>query len=315
MADTTSLRVNLFDGTRQPIDPNLEVHVQVYDNGNPITKVGDSFKKGQTVPFEGLPFEDNFADYFRITGTANHYYDAGYVPLKMLKNQWQDVNLMLIPRSYRFSFDKAAWGQLQGKRPELYEFLRAGAADEVVAESRYVRLINQNAPALAALLNITTALGDIRLPRDSGVTGLSYFKRLIWDPADPEPPQQDRFYAYADAVLLTRVREGKDQGDWSREPLPGTVHAGATQSYKQVQFGEGNVQLTFHEHAPAPAGHIKVEADIDYYKTPAAHLILEFIPNHFTQGKTNPVMAYALRWIAARAKGLDEFDPLYVIVS
>jgi hypothetical protein len=291
------------------------VHVQVYNNGNPIARVGDSFKKGQTVPFDDLPFEGNFTDYFRITSTAKRYYDAGYVPLKMLKNKTQELNLMLIPRSYRFSFKQAAWGQLHGKRPELYAFLRAGAANEAAAESRYVHLMNQNAPALAALLNITAALGDIRLPRDGGITGLSYFKELIWDQANPEAPRQDRFYAYANADLLTRVKEGKDQGDWSREPLPGTVHPGATQSYKQVQFGEGNVQLTFHEHAPAPAGLIKVEADIDYFKNPVAHLILEFIPNHFTKGKTNPVMAYALRWIAARAKGLDEFDPLYVIVS
>jgi hypothetical protein len=315
MADTTSLTVKLFDGARQPIDPNLEVHIQIYNNGNPITKVGDSYKKGQAVLFKDLPFEDNFADDFRIISNAKHHYDAGYVPVKMLKNQGQDLNLMLIPKPYRFDFTHAAWGGLQAKRPELYTFLRAGVTEDAAAESRYVKLMNENPQAMAALLNITTAVGDIRLPRDSGTTALSYFKTLIWDPADPEAPRQDRFYAYADADLLTRVQEGEQQGDWSRELLAGAVHPGATESYKQNQFGEANVQLTFHQQAPAPAGQIKVEADLDYFKEPISHALLEFIPNHFTQGKTNPVMAYALRWIAARAKGLTEFDPLYVIVS
>jgi hypothetical protein len=89
----------------------------------------------------------------------------------------------------------------------------------------------------------------------------------------------------------------------------------ASRSYKQLQFGEANVQITFHENIPGPEGLVKVETDIDYYKNAVAHAILEVIPNHFTKGKTNPVMAYALRWTAAKEQNLPEFDPLFTIVD
>lgn len=315
MADTTKLTVNLFDGTRRPIDPSTEVLVQVFDGDNPSKKIGDSYKKANSVLFPDLPFSDNFADNFRVTAAAKHHYDAGFVPLKMSKDQTRVLNLMLLPKSYEFDFSEADWDALAGKRPELFNFLRGGAADEATAKTRYVQLMTQHAPACAALLNITTALGDIRLPRDTGTTALSYFKQLIWDPASPEAPQQDRFFAYATRDLVGQVVAAAEQGDFAPELSPGSMHAGATRSYKQVQFGEANVQLTFHENDPAPDGLVKVEPDIDYYKDPVAHALLEFIPNHFTKGKTNPVMAYALRWIASQVQGIAEFDPLYVIVD
>jgi len=58
---------------------------------------------------------------------------------------------------------------------------------------------------------------------------------------------------------------------------------------------------------------ILVEPDIDYYKDPLAHTILELIPNGFTGGLTDPRQVYVLRWIAGQTAGLPEFDPLYTI--
>ena len=83
-----------------------------------------------------------------------------------------------------------------------------------------------------------------------------------------------------------------------------SLHPGATSSYKQVQFGEANVQLTFHENDPRVVIDGKtcvlVEPDIDYYKDPGAHLLLEVLPNVFS-GLTDPrVQVYMLRWIAGR---------------
>jgi hypothetical protein len=315
MADTTSLRVDLFDGTRRPIDPEIEPLVQVFDGDSPSKKIGDSYKKANSIVFNDLPYSDNFADNFRVTATAKNYYDAGFVPLKMSKDETRVLNLMLLPKSYEFDFSEADWDGLAGSRPELFGFLRGGAPDDVTAKARYVQLMTQHSMAFAALLNITTALGDIRLPRDSGTTALGYFRQLIWDLASPEAPQQDRFFGYATRDLVDQVVAAAGQGDFAPELSPGALHPGATRSYKQVQFGEANVQLTFHENDPAPDGLVKVEPDIDYYKDPLAHALLEFIPNHFTEGKTNPVMAYALRWIAGKEQGLPDFDPLYVIVE
>ena len=56
------------------------------------------------------------------------------------------------------------------------------------------------------------------------------------------------------------------------------LHPGARVSYKQVGFGEGNVQVILHpEHSGANL--IKAEFDIDYFRDPAAHLLLEVSAN------------------------------------
>jgi hypothetical protein len=141
---------------------------------------------------------------------------------------------------------------------------------------------------------------------------LDYLKRLFWEGGSIK---QDRFFAFADIALLDEVKQAATQGEFSPEPLPDFFHPGATSSYKQNQFGEANLQLTFHEHVVdviEDVNCMKVEADIDYYKDPLAHALLEVIPNHF-HGPTDPVAAYVLRWIAGRHAGMPEFDPPYTI--
>ena len=59
---------------------------------------------------------------------------------------------------------------------------------------------------------------------------------------------------------------------------------------------------------------IKLEPDIDYYKDPGAHVLLEVLPNAITGGLTNPAAVYVLRWIAGRHAGVPEFAPPYTIV-
>jgi hypothetical protein len=321
MADTTNLQVNLFDGTRQPFHVDANVLIHVFNSASPNKEVGTVFKKGQSFLFEDLPFDDSPVDDFRVTVSAKHHYDAGFFPVTMPKNDTRVLNLMLVPKPYKFVFNRSTWDQLSDTRPELFTLLRAGAVNDAAAKARYEQLMNQNPSALAALLNITTALGDIRLPRDSGTTALSYFNDVIWEAPDaqpnrPETPQQDRFYAHATTDLLAKIHDGAEQGDFKKESNAGAVHPGATQSYKQAQFGEANVQFTFLEKATSPPGLVKMEMDIDYYRDPISHAILEFIPNHFTKGKTSPVTAYALRWMAGQAdEGVPDFDPLYVLTS
>jgi len=314
MADTTTLEVNLFDGSRRPVDPNIEPHVQVFDGDSPSKRVGDAYKKANSFLFPNLPYADNFADNFRVIATAKHHFDAGFVPVKMSQDQKRILNLMLLPKNYEFRFGGAAWDQLSTNPRELFDLLK-GQEDEAIAQARYADLMNRNAPALAGLLNITTALGAIKLPKDGAKTALSFYKQMIWDVAAKEAPQQDRFYAYATTDLVGQLLAAVHQGDFTPEPLAGLVHHGASRSYKQLQFGEANVQITLHENIPGPEGLVKVETDIDYYKNPVAHAILEVIPNHFTKGKTNPVMAYALRWTAAKEQNFPEFDPLFTIVD
>jgi hypothetical protein len=99
-------------------------------------------------------------------------------------------------------------------------------------------------------------------------------------------------------------------------------HKNATDSDKQVQFGEANVRLTFHgdDSPPQDLPHtIKMEPDIDYFKDIGAHALLEVLPNALEKlvgqtGLTDPKAVYVLRWIAGRHAGAPEFNPLYTIV-
>ena len=84
-----------------------------------------------------------------------------------------------------------------------------------------------------------------------------------------------------------------------------------------MQFGEANVQLTFHgndKQSIDGVDCIMIEPDIDYFKDPAAHALLEVLPNAITGGLTNPAVLYVLRWIAGRHAGVPEFEPPYKIV-
>jgi hypothetical protein len=162
---------------------------------------------------------------------------------------------------------------------------------------------------LACFLNLTTAMSQIFLPTG---TPLTYIKELIWD----ETMAQDRFFCFADVALIDQVLRAKDQGIMVQ--VPADLHPGATRSFKQVEFGEANLQLTFHE-ADEDTRVIdgvkcfKLEPDIDYYKDVGAHLILEVIVNVLARSLSDPRAVYVLRWIAGRAAGRPEFDPFYVI--
>jgi hypothetical protein len=143
-------------------------------------------------------------------------------------------------------------------------------------------------------------------------TPLDYVQELIWDGT----MAQDRFFGYSDAKLIDQVRIATQQGLFSPEPGTALFHPGATSSWKQIQFGEANVQLTFHENDRKNINGLDcvlTEPDIDYYKDPAAHAILEVIANGISGSLTDPHQVYVLRWIAGRRAGIPDFDPLYTI--
>jgi hypothetical protein len=136
---------------------------------------------------------------------------------------------------------------------------------------------------------------------------MDYLKELVGG----ESMAQDRFFAFADAKLLREVKEAAAQGEFVPEMNPGILHPGATSSFKQVQFGEANVQLTFHENDTRTIGGVscvKVELDIDYFKDAAAHALLEVVPGLIGGQRTDPAAVYVLRWIAGRFAGVPDFS-------
>ena len=306
--------INVFDGKRQPYSGDAKLLITARD-GNQTQQYRD-FIKNASVTLTGLPLFDNFGDNYTFLASASGYKDAGYSPVRLSPDAKPVVDLMLLPSSNAFSFAQATWKALDA-RPVLKSALAQGAADDAAAADRYSNLLEDAGGAIGAcLLNITTAMGQIHLPmpRKSPV---DFIKSVIWDrsPASQTKMAQDRFYAWADPVLLDQVKQAADQTEPEFVSVPHTFHPGATSSYKQIEFGEANVQLTFHENDRLMIGGVNcvmVELDIDYFKDTAAHLLLEVAVNAFG-ALTDPRTVYALRWIAGRRAGIAEFDPLYTI--
>jgi len=95
-------------------------------------------------------------------------------------------------------------------------------------------------------------------------------------------------------------------------------HSAATSSWKEIQFGEANVQVTFHKGETATIGNVAcvmVEPDIDYFKDLGDLALCEAIPNALAHSFTDLVNVYVLRWIAARMAGVPEFVPRYTVTS
>ena len=301
------LDVNLFDGWRRPLQPESRILLTVRD-GNQKTVVQDEYQ-ASTIDIQGLPFFDNFGDNYTVVAWSPGYEQAGFTPVKVSPHAPAIVDIMLLKKDAGFDFSQARWPDLRQKLPAIAALLAAGAPGEDAAAARYGDLVEKE-PILACFFNLTTAMSQIQLPDG---TPLDYIKELIWD----DTMAQDRFFAWADPKLVDQVVRATRQGAFAPEPGTAIFHKGATSSYKQVQFGEANVQLTFHENDHPATGHtewIKVEPDIDYYKDLLAHALLEVTANQLTHSLTDPRQVYVLRWIAGRRANIPNFSPPYGIV-
>jgi hypothetical protein len=308
-SSTASITVNVFDGTRQPFTESKPILITLKDGNQ--KQVSRDFHKTASVRFEGLTVFQNFGDNYTVIASSAHYKDAGFFPVKVGVGMNVGVDLMLLPQSSQFNFSAATWPRIAAAHRKLSALFSAGAADEAVAAQRYSDMMDYRGGAvLASLLNIATAMDQINLPQG---TALDYVRELIWDRTGDFAMAQDRFFAWAKPALIEQVREARRQGEFADAPT--VLHPGGTSSYKQIQFGEANVQLTFHEDDTTEIDgktYVLVEPDIDYYKDPAAHALLEVLVNS-TGRLTDPRTVYALRWIAGRHARVPEFNPLYTI--
>ncbi len=304
MADTSRLRLRIFDGSRQPFSKPAKFLVKIVD-GNQIQHIWHEYSQND-ITFEGLPFYNNLFDNYTVVVSSDGYKQAGYQPVKLSNAYTTTLDIMLIPNDPGFSFVNARWDTAKVN----YPFIASGA-NNATGEQRYDDLLDKTERSLACLLNLCEALSQVALPQG---TPLDYMKQLRWDL--PFAPAQDRFFAWCDIGLIDQVKAAAAAGKFAVENSPGIFHPGATSSWKQIEFGEANIQLTFHENEKLVVNGVNctmVEPDIDYYRDPAAHTILEVIPNGFTHTLTNPAEVYVLRWIAGRTAGIPEFAPLYTI--
>jgi len=331
MPDNANILLHVYDGRRQLLDQTVKLSVQAID--------GRGLNERKTLTFPNLnggahllnvPFFDNFGDNYTVIVSAEGYQTNAWRPVSVSKHAPVTADLMLLPNNGAPHFGGARWEDLLQLRPGVARMIRASSAPEAIS-AMYSRAVEGRATALACFLNLVTAIADIQLP--SGKNPLDYYWNAGWPQGDPNSDgwlnqfdgvmKVDRFFGYVDVAILADVQVAAKLGAFSKEPDPEKWgHVGATESYKQTQFDVTNVQLTFHGRDTAAFRDdnnnlvqcVKIEPDIDYYRDPLAHGLLEFIPNFVTKGKTDPKAVYALRWMAAkREPHLPEFNPLYTV--
>jgi hypothetical protein len=304
--NSATIKVNVFDGTRQLLSKKTNILITILDGFK--KQVFRDFKKSPSVSFR-VPFHNGPGDDYTVVAFADGFTQAGFFPVRVSNLVAENVDIMLLPKEAGFNFSGAKWEAIEKTHPGWMALFRSGAATDAAAKDRYTQVMERTPDAFAALLNILTALSQVILPVGDPV---DYFRELIWDGT----MKQDRFFGWADPELLDQVRRAAKTGAFQPELGSAAFHPGATESYKQVQFGEANVQLTFHGNDKKKIGGvecIKVEPDIDYFKDLAAHALLEVIVNGITGSLTDPKQVYVLRWMAGRHAAVPDFNPPYFI--
>jgi hypothetical protein len=294
------LQLRIFDGTRQLFAAPADFLITITD-GNQVQRFRD-FRKENQITFDP-PFFDNEGDNYGVVVWADGFQQAGFLPVTLSDQYTKTLDVMLIRKNPGYSFVNARWDDVT----EHYPFVAAGV-DNATGAAFYEKLVDRN---VACLLNLCEAMSQIRLAQG---TPLDYIKQIIWE--GEYAPAQDRFFAWCDPALIHQVKDAEDAGLFAEELNPGLFHKGATHSWKQVEFGEANVQLTFHENDTFEIDGVNcvmVEPDIDYYKDVGAHAIFEVIYNAATQSLTDPTQVYVLRWIAGRQAGTPDFAPMYTL--
>jgi hypothetical protein len=305
---TSELRLRLFDGTGQLFPAGTNALVTVIDGYQ--KEIVRNYYRGGEIHFDGLPFYDNFGDNYAVIAFVDGYKQAGFQPVKLSPAAPATVDLMLAPKEPVFNFAGLSWDSAKQRMPFLAALPGQSDGD---AQDRFSQLIESNgSKSLACMLNLVAAMNEIDL---EGGTPTSFIRQIRWD---YKFPAQDRFFAYCDSALIDEVRGAAAKGEFDPEHAPGLLHPGASLSWKQNQFPEANVQLTFHtdpvDCVPAQ-GWVTVEPDIDYYKDLTAHAILEVARNELTGSLTEPAQVFVLRWIEQRRLGLPDFKPGYSLRS
>ena len=91
--DQATMVVNLFDGTREPIE-GQDFLIRIFDGFQ--NQLFDKFKPAPTAVFS-LPFHDNLQDNYRVLVSGKGYEGAGFVPVKLSQKSDVVVDLMLLP--------------------------------------------------------------------------------------------------------------------------------------------------------------------------------------------------------------------------
>jgi hypothetical protein len=106
MADTSTLRLRIFDGSRQLFSKPADFLVKIVDGGQTQQVWRDYTQNDLT--FNGLPFYNNLFDNYTVV-SSDGYKQAGYQPVKLSNTYTTTLDIMLIADDPGFSFVNARW--------------------------------------------------------------------------------------------------------------------------------------------------------------------------------------------------------------
>lgn len=322
---TASIEVRLWNGDRVRMGSAADGVITVRD---PFDKNHTLFYKGDPVLVKGVPdVTPQGRRDCAVIASSRGCTDGGFFPVKLNPEAPAGIDLLLPPKKPTFNFAEASWQQIATKSPALHNLL--STAPE--AEERYERLAEDKKTHhhIACLLNIAAAIDTLPV----GVQVMPMLKAIDFSTSGERTGlRSDRFFCWAEKTLIDVLHDhstdipNNPKAMFAQEKNPGAAHKGASLSYKETRFGEGNIQFTFHDNVTPPRSEwIRLELDMDYFQDAGAHAVLEFIPNVFAGSvlklfgktiKTNPATIYAMRWMAgmqlAGTNGTEKaFDPLY----
>jgi hypothetical protein len=313
-AATGSIRIQVVDGSRQPVADDFTAFVRIVDIQK--RQLTSGFVNGAHAIFPNLPITEGCVERYAVFACARQYRDGTLFPVRPLPNALVEGHMMLLPENGHFRFDPI--DLIDTAHPLIRR---------VLCPERYDAARQSNPRSLATLLNICTALESVPLP-DHYFPGPLYFDwQPVWDLLSP-----DRIWAWVDIRLVEAIRGASCLRAFAHDPRPGARHTGipgrvgpATTGWQEVRFDLANVNLTFHENdrrtldLPDPLGEtrsvdcVMVEAGMNYWGDLLSLGLCDAIPPAEARTKYAAEMSYQLRWMVTRQEGLPEFNPPYSI--
>ncbi len=349
---TSSLTVNVFDGTRQLVPEGTELLVRIFDGRH--KQIVSGFYRGPMIRFDGLPLQDDFSDYFTVVVSRPKYLDGGIAAISIKKGvvsvridgpaQAAEI-AEATGRATNSPVAEADSGADEAKSNDtqtvhsvdvmlipqhaFIDFSQASASELKEHYGEYWRIISSGAASdeeaqarwnrllakrpLSAMCLLNILTAMSQFHFSDGQSPIVFYKEIIWD----KTLAQDRFFAWVEPQYIHELELGTQQGAWQQQVVPGILHPGATRAWKQAQLENANLNPTAHENDIRVIDgrtYVLMETDIDFYKDKLAHIFLEVIPNLVVGGLTDPRLVYQLRWNAGASIDLPSFAPPYVVL-
>jgi hypothetical protein len=281
MASTSSIRVSVFDASRQ-LWRGPEVRLVLTD---PFTSssnkklVDKTMKKGiNTILLEGIP-TDAGQRYILFVDADKHRSHSVF-PVKPEPNTETPLNIMLIPNDPVPNFASFTYKELQMRSPKFHS-----ALSQNVSESELLGLAEADVKfgesRIAALLNIEAKLRATALKEGQAVDYIRVFRNV-------DACERDRIKVDVADDMPSNVRGAKNFTELNPD-LNEMNHKGFPVSFKEkVAFC--SLQLSFAK--KAENGVLSADIDIDLL-TDIGHFG-EVIKNKITKMKTDPFSIYVL---------------------